>query len=97
MTVEKADVCVLISAGAEWRSLLPHYPGVELVMTPYGESFQFSLIGQDVRFLHGGWGKVAAAGSTQFVIDRWKPDRIINLGNLRRVRRASPAGSRDPG
>jgi len=30
--------------------------------------------------MHGGWGKVAAAGSTQYAIDRWQPKRIINLG-----------------
>jgi len=30
--------------------------------------------------LHSGWGKVAAAASTQYVIDRWSPEIIINLG-----------------
>lgn len=77
---EKSDVCVLISAGAEWRALLPHYPGADIQPTPYGESFKTSIGLQSVRFLHGGWGKVAAAGSTQYAIDRWQPDRVINLG-----------------
>lgn len=31
--------------------------------------------------MHGGWGKVAAAGSTQYAIDRWYPKRIVNLGS----------------
>jgi adenosylhomocysteine nucleosidase len=31
-------------------------------------------------FLHGGWGKVDAAGSTQYLIDHWTPDLLINLG-----------------
>lgn len=31
-------------------------------------------------FFQGGWGKVAAAGSTQYAIDRWSPDLLINLG-----------------
>ena len=31
-------------------------------------------------FFQGGWGKIAAAASTQFVIDRWKPKLLINLG-----------------
>jgi len=26
------------------------------------------------------WGKIAAAASTQYVIDRWKPNLLINLG-----------------
>ena len=33
-----------------------------------------------VIFFHGGWGKIAAAASTQYVIDRWKPRLLINLG-----------------
>jgi adenosylhomocysteine nucleosidase len=33
-----------------------------------------------VLFFHGGWGKIAAAASTQYVIDRWRPDMLINLG-----------------
>ncbi len=32
------------------------------------------------RFYHGGWGKIAAAASTQYVIDRWQPDLLVNLG-----------------
>jgi adenosylhomocysteine nucleosidase len=31
-------------------------------------------------FFHEGWGKVAAAGSTQYVIDQFKPTIPINLG-----------------
>lgn len=76
----KADLCVLVSAGAEWRALLPHYPGIEVGRSPYGEYFQTLIGDQRVWFLHGGWGKIAAAGSTQYAINRWKPDRIINIG-----------------
>jgi len=77
---EKTDICVLISAGAEWRALLPHYPSVVVVNTPYGESFCDRIVGKNVCFLHGGCGKVAAAGSTQYAINRWDPQRIINIG-----------------
>jgi adenosylhomocysteine nucleosidase len=31
-------------------------------------------------FFQGGWGKIAAAGSTQYAIDRWSPELLINLG-----------------
>ena len=81
MPIEKVDVCILISAGAEWRSILPHFPEAEISNTPYGETFQTVIAGQSVCFMHGGWGKVAAAGSTQFAIDHWSPERIINLGS----------------
>ncbi len=33
-----------------------------------------------IIFFHGGWGKIAAAASTQYVIDRWRPGLLINLG-----------------
>jgi adenosylhomocysteine nucleosidase len=70
----------LISAGAEWRALLPHFPRAEIKPTPYGEVFITSIAGQDVCFFHGGWGKVASAGGTQYAIDRWDPSWLINLG-----------------
>ena len=76
----KADLCVIISAGAEWRAFLHYYPEITLENFPYGESFQTKIDGQRVRFLHGGWGKIAAAGSTQYAIDHWQPERIINIG-----------------
>lgn len=81
MVSEKVDCCILISAGAEWRAILPHFPKAEITSTPYGETFRAVIANQQVHFLHGGWGKVAAAGSTQYAIDRWAPKRIINLGS----------------
>jgi adenosylhomocysteine nucleosidase len=30
--------------------------------------------------MHGGWGKIAAAASAQYAIDRWQPDLLVNLG-----------------
>lgn len=80
MAQAKADLCILISAGGEWRAIRPHYPHAPLEETPFGESFSMVIAGQAVRFLQGGWGKVAAAASTQYAIDRWSPERVINLG-----------------
>ena len=31
-------------------------------------------------FMHSGWGKIAAAGATQFAIDNWNPRLLVNLG-----------------
>jgi len=75
-----SDICILISAGAEWRGLLPAFPEAQIEPTPYGDSFESVIDGHNLRFLRGGWGKVSAAGSTQYAIDRWSPSRIINLG-----------------
>lgn len=77
---EKADLCILISAGAEWRGFLPHFPGRKCGIAPFGDYFQENIEEQQVIFMHGGSGKVAAAGSTQYAIDRWHPRGMINLG-----------------
>lgn len=80
MPADKVDVCILICAGAEWRAFYPHFQDVQLQPSPYGECFGITLANQRVQCLHTHWGKVAAAGATQYAIDRWSPDRIINLG-----------------
>jgi adenosylhomocysteine nucleosidase len=35
---------------------------------------------KSVLFFHGGWGKIAAAASMQYAIDRCSPSLVINLG-----------------
>ena len=75
-----ADVCVIISAGAEWRAVLPHFPAAQLAHTPYGDYFTDTISGSRVIFLKSGWGKVASAGGTQYAIDLWEPRLLINLG-----------------
>ena len=70
---------VLVSASAEWRAVLAFYRPTCLP-SPYGEYFLTRVDGQPVVFLHGGWGKIAAAASTQYAIQRWRPLQVINLG-----------------
>lgn len=77
---EPVDACILISAGAEWRGLIVQFPNIAIKPTPYGGCFPTNLAGHNLRFMQGGWGKVAAAGATQYAISRWKPKRILNLG-----------------
>lgn len=82
---EHKDYVVLISADAEWRATRNYYPQPEQLTSPYGEWF-IQLIHEKggfrkpVLFFHGGWGKVASAGATQYIISRWQPRLIINLG-----------------
>ncbi len=50
----------------------------------------FHTNGRDLRFdtwhwpfdtyFHGGWGKISAAATTQYVIDHFQPDLLVNLG-----------------
>ncbi len=77
-------IVVTISAGAEWRAACGVFPDAELQQSPFGQWFVATLdLGhrvEQVLFFHGGWGKIAAAASTQYAIDRWSPDILINLG-----------------
>ncbi len=70
---------VLVSAGGEWNAVRLFYqPACQL--SPYGEYFLNRIHDQPVVFLHGGWGKIAAAASTQYALQRWHPQQVINLG-----------------
>ncbi len=80
------NVCavVLISAGTEWRVLRALLPAVEPQRSPYGAWFTTTVavrgVAEPVIFLHGGWGKIAAAASTQYALERWSPRLLVNLG-----------------
>ena len=75
---------IVISANTEWQVVRELIPGVEIETSPYGEWFETifpqSADSQPVTFFHQGWGKIAAAGATQYVIDRWQPELLVNLG-----------------
>ena len=71
---------VIISANAEWRSLNKLWPGQQLQDSPWGKFFYKEINGNRILFFHEGWGKIDAAGATQFVIDQFDPDVLINLG-----------------
>ena len=71
---------VLISADTEWRVLRELHPGVRTQPTPFGERMELALGGHMVSLFQGGWGKVSAAASTQWVLDRDRPDLLVNLG-----------------
>jgi adenosylhomocysteine nucleosidase len=77
-------VSVLISADAEWRIVRAGFPGVRFDESPLGEWFvaEIDTGGKrdTIHFFHGGYGKIAAAASTQYVIDRWNPRVLMNLG-----------------
>ena len=79
---------VLISAIAEWEGVKLLFPDARITVIPFGESMNVSLDvpaqGADARWdltlIHTGWGKIASAGSIQYVIDHYSPDLILNLG-----------------
>lgn len=74
---------VLISANAEWRTIKRLFPGADFQTSPYGEWFTRpaeATPSSSVTFFHGGWGKVSAAATAQYVIDHFRPDLLVNLG-----------------
>lgn len=77
---ESVDVVVLVSANAEWASLLQYYQMPPTDTSPFGTWFHMTLGGRACVFFHGGWGKVSAAAGAQYAIDRWQPSLLLNLG-----------------
>jgi len=77
-------IVVIISADIEWRVIRTIFSNATPHPSPFGEWFVVDLKicehTEQVVFFHGGWGKIAAAASTQYVIDRWSPALLINLG-----------------
>ena len=71
---------VIISASAEWNAVRLLFPQGRLETFPYGECLQVTLGSWDLQLFHTGWGKIASAGAIQYLIDRYLPDLIINLG-----------------
>ena len=73
-------VVVLVSAIAEWNAVKPLFPDAKLRRFPFGECFDILLQDEHISFFHSGWGKIASAGSMQYVINKYSPDLIVNLG-----------------
>jgi adenosylhomocysteine nucleosidase len=71
---------IIISANAEWRVVKELYPNLEIQQSPYGEFSNLILGARHLSLFHGGWGKISAAATAQYVIDHFKPDLLINLG-----------------
>jgi adenosylhomocysteine nucleosidase len=81
-------IVIIISANSEWRAVKELFPGLELQNSPFGEftDLQLSTLrhgsGQafNLQLFHGGWGKISAAATAQYVIDHFQPDLLFNLG-----------------
>jgi len=78
----QADVVVIISANAEWKAFkeIVQSENPEYHTSPYGQYFRKRYGKNTVVFFHGGWGKIDAAGSAQYVIDTFNPGLIVNIG-----------------
>src|ERR1700690_948083 len=73
-------IFVIISANAEWQVVRSLFPEAKVEGTPFGECFDVAIEQWTPTFFHGGWGKISAAATTQFIIDHYPPDLMVNLG-----------------
>lgn len=81
-------IAIIISANAEWRVVKELYPNLEIQHSPYGEFANLTFdpsagSGRRLRpaiLFHGGWGKISAAATAQYVIDHFQLDLLVNLG-----------------
>ncbi len=74
------NIVVIVSANGEWEAVKSLMPQALVERTLFGECFDTNMDRWPVTFFQGGWGKVAAAASAQYVIDQLHPDLLINLG-----------------
>src|SRR5688572_29893933 len=74
------NIVVIVSAIAEWNGVKPLFPDSNIERFPFGETFHATLDSWSMNFFHSGWGKIASAGAMQYLIDRYSPDLIVNLG-----------------
>jgi nucleoside phosphorylase/RimJ/RimL family protein N-acetyltransferase len=71
---------VVVSSDIEWRVTRGLFPDVAVEASPLGEWFGIHAGEHPVIVFHGGWGKIAAAASVQYIVDRWSPTLLINFG-----------------
>lgn len=70
------NILVLISANSEWKATKVYLSPKTMIATPFGEAFTTGAL----TYFHGGWGKISAAATTQYVIDHYQPNLLVNLG-----------------
>lgn len=71
---------VLICADAEWQAARRLFSKQPLQRSRYGDFFVIQQSGWDCVFFQTGWGKIGASAGTQFAIDEFCPDLVVNLG-----------------
>ena len=74
------NIVVIVSANSEWEAVKSVLPNVKPERTLFGECFDAKLDRWPLTFFQGGWGKVSAAASAQYVMDQLHPDLLVNLG-----------------
>ncbi len=67
--VEHPRAVVIVSADAEWRQVHKLFPSATYKKQLFGKYFHYDC---DTLIAQGGWGKISAAASAQYVVERYK-------------------------
>ena len=77
-------IVVMICGSIEWDVIRDIYRDIQPERSPFGESFEIQMDVSDgkrrIRFFYSGGGKVDAAAGTQYAIDEFAPEVLLNLG-----------------
>ncbi len=73
-------VVILVCADAEWGVVRLRFDDNPCQSSPFGEYFTINLEKWRCTYFQTGWGKIASAAGTQYAIDRFHPDLLINIG-----------------
>ena len=75
-------VGVSVANKREWEATLNYYNKAkeECVSYPYGEYFVIDLFGEKIVFYRCGVRKTNSVGANQYMIDRFKLDKVIVVG-----------------
>jgi adenosylhomocysteine nucleosidase len=73
-------IVVIVSADGEWHVVKSLFQNAKFEQSPFGEFADVTVGTLPVILFHGGWGKISAATTAQYVIDHFQPDLLVNLG-----------------
>lgn len=78
------NIVILVCSDSEWKVVIETLAQQNTEQSKiYGDWFINEKLSNEkwqVIWFHGGWGKIASSGSTQYAIDKWHPELIINIG-----------------
>jgi adenosylhomocysteine nucleosidase len=79
------SIVILVCSDFEWKFVLTVFNNVQLEQSPYGNWFFHNKFppknNKEVIWFKSGWGKIGSASATQYVIDTFAPDLILNIGS----------------